>query len=192
MKKLSSVLFENLAKQTIHSFDSKIFDDISSFDDLIRKSNNKSSEEKELHSNFKQEHVLSVEQDNIMQKYFDIADIIDALLLVSKFYSEAKENKISWHDAKIVKHLTSISKYICQLASFISVEHENIQPEINLPPNTFDNNKSLATFIKQSEEWKSLKALLKSDLTLTNQSLTIRGIGFSIISKTKSFIKIIN
>lgn len=192
MKKLSSVLFENLAKQTIHSFDSKIFDDISSFDDLIRKSNNKSSEEKELHSNFKQEHVLSVEQDNIMQKYFVIADIIDALLLVSKFYSKAKENKISWHDAKIVKHLTSISKYICQLASFISVEHENIQPEINLPPNTFDNNKSLATFIKQSEEWKSLKALLKSDLTLTNQSLTIRGIGFSIISKTKSFIKIIN
>lgn len=167
--------------------------DISSFSELLKNSNEiNASTEKSVKPILKQQHVVSIESDNIMSKYFELSDIIEAFILVTKHYSDAKDQKISWHDTKIVKYLNSIKKYIDQLAAYISIEHENVSVQIDLPPDTFNNNKTLATFIKQSDEWKALRNILKTDLTLINQSLTVRAIGFSILSKTKSFTKIIN
>ena len=184
MKLLSSILFENLTKTAFTA-------DVADFDALLKKADEINDTKTEISSIFKQQNILQIKDDSIMQIYFEIADIIDAFCKVSDFYYEERNKKISWLDQQIIKNLKAIKKYNDQLASVISINHANTEVEISLTSSIFENNKSLATFIKQSDEWKQLKKLLKTDLTLKNQSLTIRGIGFSIITKTKSFIKII-
>ena len=185
MKKLSSILSENLSKPTISLLD------IKSFDELFAKAEALNSSPEKLTVSFKQENVNGIDEDEMMKNYFKISDIVDAFSQVAKHYADERQ-QLSWHDEKIVKYLASIQKYINQLASYISIDHTTVQSIINLPPDALENKKSLATILKQSDEWKELRQLLKSDLTLKNQSLTVRGIGFSIINKTKSFTKIIN
>ena len=180
MKKLSTIINENFVNRTVSSFDDLI-SSMKKFDD---------AKDITATSTFKQVDTIDIESDDMMTKLFTVADIIDCFIILSKHYADERKN-ISWLDEKIIKSLKTIHYYNNQLASYLSTNHVNQFASINLQLDTLDNNKQLSTFIKQSDEWKELNKLIKSDLILHHQPLTIRAIGLSIITKTKSFIKII-
>lgn len=187
MKKLSSVLSEKLVNSKISLVNLDSFEELLKHANEINDDGNKTIIKPVLH----QQHIKPIDQDEILLKYFEISDIIDCFHKVSGYYTDERK-KLSWMDEKLIREFVSIKKYINQLASYISIDHKSVEVEVSVPPDTFDNQKALSTFIKQSDEWKRLKALLKSDLTLSNQSLTIRCLGVSIVNKVKSFVKILN
>jgi len=114
---------------------------------------------------------------------------LDAISGFVKLYDAwLSENSETWHSKELKKSLDSIVKYIDQLASYISVAHNEIEIQVNVDSAAL-TGKQFATIIKRTEEWKALKKWLKTEMALNNQPVSVEAIVRCIIAETKKFVK---
>lgn len=194
MKTLSLVLKTSIIKEELESEDLKkiVFQRYGISENLedVKKQINSYNERDLGKPRVKQELTLDLDEDKNMNSFFKLLDIISAFTSLSELYNKEKDNNLKWIDKEIYKGLKSINYYINQLASYISLSHEDVKIQLNFPSDGFDNSKRLDTIIKQTDEFKELKTLLNNGFDVSKQTLTVRAISSAIIDKTKKLLKI--
>lgn len=127
-----------------------------------------------------QENVLSFNDDEIMIEFFKIVDIISAFKKIHESWLFV--NKEDWYSKELSESIDTALKYVDQLASCVSIEHENVEIEIDIDVSTL-KGKQFATVIKSTDEWKILKKYMKITRSCPHQSVTIQSL-FDVIHQS--------
>lgn len=133
---------------------------------------------------FPQQGTIDIADDTDMQELFKQLDTLNAFVKLYDAWLEV--NQESWHSKQLSDSLTKIFTYVNQLASYISMFHDDIDIQIEAD---FDylERKQFSTVIKRTDEWKELKKWLKKDHNWPNQTITVQAICTCILTKAREF-----
>lgn len=120
-----------------------------------------------------------------MIEFFEIVDIVSAYF--SLYTNWQKINNDDWYSLELAKSLKTVLKYVNQLASYITLHHEDIQIQLEYDIDSMQG-KQFATVIKRTEEWRLLRKWAKTEQNFSSQSLTVQAICTCIKSSVKHFI----
>lgn len=99
-------------------------------------------------------------------------------------------NNESWHSNEIVKQLKRIDNYVNQLASYISMHHDDIDVQVDIDIDAL-RGKKFSTVIKRTDEWKSLRKWIKKSHNFRQQTITVEALCKCILKETTKLIQIV-
>jgi cob(I)alamin adenosyltransferase len=125
-----------------------------------------------------------IADDKDMQELFGQLDTLNAFV---KLYEAWKSvNDENWHSKQLSNSLQQIFVYVNQLASYISMWHDDIDVQIEADLD-YLKGKQFSTVVKRTDEWKSLKKFLKRDHNWPTQPITVQAICTCILKQTREF-----
>lgn len=133
---------------------------------------------------YPQQGTIDIANDPDMQELFTQLDTLNAFVKLHEAWLDVNEE--NWHSSQLSDSLSKIFTYVNQLASYISMWHDDIDVQIEAD---FDylKGKQFSTVLKRTDEWKSLKKWLKKEHTWPNQPLTVQAISSCILTQSRDF-----